>query len=104
MTKYIARYNDQIIGTRDTKKSGKTYTHAIVVTYKNDAPRVASWSGRPDLAQKQVSQWKLNPDYTAVAVPAEVVEPTKKEKREKFNQDMENALKAKFPGMNIKVI
>lgn len=27
-----------------------------------------------------------------------------KSKREKFNEDMESALKAKFPGMNIKVI
>lgn len=32
------------------------------------------------------------------------VRDAKAAKREKFNEDMENALKAKFPGMNIKVI
>jgi len=69
MTKYIARYNDQIVGKRSTKD--RTYTHAIVIIREGAAPAVATWCGRPDLAQSEQRR-RTGPTQTAVIVPAEI--------------------------------
>jgi hypothetical protein len=71
MTKYIARLNGAIVGKRT---SDRTYTHAIVTYRDGYAPAVATWCGRPDLAQGEQRKRSGN-GWTAVAVPVEIEAP-----------------------------
>jgi hypothetical protein len=81
-TKYVARFNDAIVGKRTTKD--RTYTHAIVVqtptpsnyyfgkgSTKYDNPVIVAWAGRLDLAQKAANQYRGLYEVVAI-VPAEI--------------------------------
>jgi hypothetical protein len=88
MTKYIARLNNEIVGKRT---SDRTYTHAVVCSRpsvgnwyhgknsKYEAPHVAAWCGRPDLAQSQLKKFagfyevaQIVPVEVATAIATEV--------------------------------
>lgn len=82
-TKYIAKFNGEIVGKRTTRD--RTYTHAIVVAKptsenyyfgknspKHEQPSVASWAGRLDLAQKAANQSRKYYELVEI-VPAEQV-------------------------------
>jgi hypothetical protein len=66
-TKYIATHLGVTIGKRTTEN--RTYTHAIVVLPQGaPAPRVVSWAGRLDLAEKEARVWrKRHPEVWIVA-------------------------------------
>lgn len=51
-TAYTAEHQ----GFTFTRKSHRTYTHAVVVVPSDGKPGVWSWVGRPDLVPAQVSQ------------------------------------------------
>lgn len=69
MTKYIAKHEGQIVGTRT---SDRTYTHAIVTQGHGKGPHVATWCGRFDLAQGEKRKAERY-GYTATIVEVEVV-------------------------------
>lgn len=70
-TKYIAKLDGKIVGKRATRD--RTYTHAIVVRGHGEAePHVASWAGRPDLAQREAARQRSYYPHVWV-VEAEVV-------------------------------
>lgn len=74
-TKYVARLNNEIVGTRVTKD--RTYTHAIVVYGHSKGPEVRTWCGRLDLARKELSL-AIRTGFSAEIVPAEIfVKPAK---------------------------
>lgn len=69
MTKYVAKHEGQIVGTRT---SDRTYTHAIVTQGHGKGPHVATWCGRLDLAhgeQRKAERY----GYTATIVPVEII-------------------------------
>jgi hypothetical protein len=71
-TKYIAKLEGKIVGKRTTRD--RTYTHAVVVQHADAEPVVATWCGRPDLAQKEAASRRRGTYYTNVwIVDAEVV-------------------------------
>jgi hypothetical protein len=87
-TTYIVRHNGTVVGTR---KSDRTYTHAIVCAQTSeaayshgkpdapDAPHVAAFCGRLDLARAQVA--KLAPYFHVVEiVPVEIQAPKARRK------------------------
>jgi len=74
MTKYIVRHNSEIIGTR---KSDRTYTHAIAVWGHGKTSAIATWCGRPDLAVGEQRKYQRY-GYTAEILPVEVVQPTRR--------------------------
>lgn len=69
-TKYVARYNGTIVGTR---KSDRTYTHAVV-GFVSGQPKAIAWCGRLDLAQKQLTdryaRWKASDLFIVAAEKA----------------------------------
>src|SRR4051812_28153649 len=74
-TKYVARINGTIVGTRTTKD--RTYTHAVVINGHSKTDHVATWCGRLDLAQKEQRKYQ-GFGYRAEIVAAEIfVKPAK---------------------------
>lgn len=69
-TKYIARVDGRIVGTRTTKE--RTYTHAIVINGHQYTDHVVTWCGRLDLAQGEQRKYARY-GYRADIVTAEVV-------------------------------
>jgi hypothetical protein len=67
--KYVVRHNGEIIGTR---KSPRTYTHAIAVWGHGKTAAVVTWCGRPDLAANEQRKYQ-GYGYTAEAVAVEVL-------------------------------
>jgi hypothetical protein len=94
MTKYLARLDGQIVGTRSTDR---TYTHAIVVNGHARTNFVAAWSGRLDLALKTAAKWGRY-GYRVDIVPAEVVTPKKA-----TPANIETALLDRFPSLKGKL-
>lgn len=71
---YIARYEGEIVGTR---KSHRTYTHAVVITSTAQAghhsPHVNSWAGSLALAQREARKLLgYSMVASATVVPVEV--------------------------------
>lgn len=73
-TKYVARHNGEIIGTRKSSipTSCKTYTHAVAVWGHGQTGVVKTWCSRLDLAQGEQRKYQRY-GYTAEIVPAEIV-------------------------------
>lgn len=69
MTKYIAKHEGQIVGTR-TSAAGRIYTHAIVTQGHGKGPHVATWCGRLDLALGEKRKAERY-GYTATIVEVE---------------------------------
>jgi hypothetical protein len=73
-TKYVARHNGEIIGTRRSTipTNLKTYTHAVAVWGHGKTAKVVTWCSRPDLAQGEQRKYQRY-GYQAQIVPVEVV-------------------------------
>lgn len=76
MTKYIAKLNDVIVGTR-TSKAGRVYTHAIVINGHSRTDHVVTWCGRLDLAQGEQRKYARF-GYRAEIATVAVVQPKNK--------------------------
>jgi hypothetical protein len=72
-TKYIARLDGQIVGTRKSAAQ-RVYTHAIVIYGHGKTNHVVTWCGRVDLAQGEQRKYARY-GYRADIVPAEVIAP-----------------------------
>jgi hypothetical protein len=72
-TKYIARLDGEIVGTRKSAAQ-RVYTHAVVLNGHGRTNYVATWCGRLDLAQREQRK-HARYGYRADIVPAEVVGP-----------------------------
>jgi hypothetical protein len=67
--KYLVRHNNEIIATR---KSDRTYTHAIVVWGHGKTAEVATYCGRLDLAHNEQRKYQRY-GYTAEIAPVETI-------------------------------
>lgn len=76
-TKYVARLNGQIVGTRKSNITNKTYTHAIVINGHGKTDHVVTWCSRVDLAHGEQRKYARY-GYRAEIVPAEIVVPKAK--------------------------
>ena len=68
-TKYIAKFEGQIVGKRTTKN--RAYTHAIVINGHGKTNKVVTWCGRLDHAQNEQRKYARY-GYTADIVAAEI--------------------------------
>lgn len=83
--KYIARFNDQIVGTRNSAAE-RVYTHAVVRHGPDMVPTVVTWCGRLDLARGEASRRQgRNRDCTYTIVPTEI-KPSNKRTAAAFNE------------------
>jgi hypothetical protein len=76
-TKYVARFNNEIVGKRTSNIGNKTYSHAIVAWGHGKNPHVVAWASRLDLAQTQQRQYQRW-GFQAEIVPAEIVPSNKR--------------------------
>jgi hypothetical protein len=67
--KYLVRHNGEIIATR---KSDRTYTHAIVVWGHGKTAAVEGYCGRLDLAQDRQRKYQRY-GFTAEIIPVETI-------------------------------
>jgi hypothetical protein len=71
-TKYVAHFNNEIVGKRTSNIANKTYSHAIVAWGHGKNPHVVAWASRGDLARNQQRQYQRW-GYQAAVVAAEIV-------------------------------
>lgn len=91
-TKYVARLNGEIVGTRTTERA---YTHAVICAQTSEAnyfhghgtnkeaPHIAAWCGRLELARKQVQ--RLAPYYKVVEIVPAELQPSNARTAKAFN-------------------